>query len=220
MSRRNRSLSSLSLELDVPQPAGIRADLVGQHHAHHVAFIEAPELDLEVDQADADTEKEPGHEVVDAERQRHHVVDFLRRRPAESRDVFFRHHRIAEIVALVIELDDRARQRRAFLDAEALRQRACRDIAHHDLARDDLDFADQLLAHVDRTDEMRRYADVVQAREDEFRDPVVEDTLALNDGALLVVKGGGVVLEVLDERAGLRAFDTAPWPCLHKRVCA
>ena len=84
----------------------------------------------------------------------------MRRRPAESGDVLLRDHRIAELVALVIVLDDRARQRRALGDAEALRQRAGDDVADHDLERDDLDLAHQLLAHVEAAHEMRRDADL------------------------------------------------------------
>ena len=71
-------------------------------------------------------------------------------------------HRVVERVVLVIELDDRARQLRAFLDAQALGEGARRDVAHDDLQRHDLDFADQLLAHIEPADEMGRHADVVR----------------------------------------------------------
>ena len=73
-------------------------------------------------------------------------------------------HRVAERVVLVIIFDDRARQLRAFLDPEPLRQRAGGDVAHHDLDRDDLDLADQLLAHVEPADEVGRDADRLRAR--------------------------------------------------------
>ena len=181
-------------------------NLVGHDDAHHVVFPQPAGFHLEVDQADADAEEKPGEEIVDADGERHDVVDLLRRRPAERGDVLFRHHRVVELVVLVIELDDRARQLRAFLDAEPRRQRAGGDIAHHDLERNDLDLADQLLAHVEPADEMRRHADVVEVLEDVFRDPVVEHALAFDDLVLLGVEGGGVVLEMLDQRAGLRAF--------------
>src|SRR6185437_5527552 len=111
------------------------------------------------DETDADAEEEPGEEVVDTDGKRHDVVDLLRRGPAERGDVLLRHHRVVELVALVIELDDRARQLRALLDAEARRQRAGGDVTHADLERDDLDLADQLLAHIEPADEMRRHAD-------------------------------------------------------------
>src|SRR4051812_35021457 len=38
----------------VPQPAAVRADLVGQHDAHLLVLPQPAELDLEVDEADAD----------------------------------------------------------------------------------------------------------------------------------------------------------------------
>src|SRR5690242_21028891 len=148
-------LVELLVRLDVPQPAGIRRDLVGDDDAHQVVLPEPAGLHLEIDEPDADAEEQPGEEVVNADRERHDVVDLLRRRPAEGGDVLLRHHRIVELVVLVIELDDRARQLRAFFDAEPLRQRSCGDIAHADLEWNDLDLADQLLAHVEPADEMR-----------------------------------------------------------------
>src|SRR4029078_6721384 len=44
----------LLVGLEVPKPAAIGANLVGQDHAAVVAVVDAPELELEVDQADAD----------------------------------------------------------------------------------------------------------------------------------------------------------------------
>ena len=85
-------------------------------------------------------------------------------------------------------------------------ERAGRDVAHHDLERNDLDLADQLLAHVEPADEVRRHADLVQVLEHVFRDAVVEDALALDHLMLLGIEGGRVVLEVLDQRAGLGSF--------------
>ena len=120
--------------------------------------------------------------------------------------MFFGDHRIAQLVVLVIELDDGAGQRRALVDAEALGERTGGDIADDHFAGDDLDFADQLLAHVHGADEVGRHADLVQAREDIFRDTVVEDALAFNRRVFLIVEGGGVILEMLDESAGFGAF--------------
>jgi hypothetical protein len=87
-----------------------------------------------------------------------------------------------------------------------LDERSGSDIAHHNLERDDLDFLDQLLAHVDALDEVCRDADPVQMREYELGDAVVEHALAVDDIVLLLVEGGGVVLEELDQGAGFRAF--------------
>jgi hypothetical protein len=61
--------------------------------------------------------------------------------------------------------------------------------------------SEQLLAHVEPAHEVRRDADLVQAGHDELGDPVVEDPLARDDA--LLARGGGIVLEILDERAGL-----------------
>ena len=182
-------------------------DLVGDDDAHHLAFPQPAALDLEIDELDAGAEEEAGEEVVDADGERHDVVDLLRACPAEGRDVLLRHHRVVELVVLVIELDDRARQNGAFFHAEALRQRARGDVANHHLERDDLDFADQLLAHVEAPDEVRRDAHAVEVGEDVLGDAVVEDALAVNDLVLLLVERGGVVLEELDQGAGLRPLE-------------
>src|SRR6188768_3828006 len=53
---------------------------------------------------------------------------------------------------------------------------------------------------------MSRNADVVEMLKDVFGDPVIEDALAFDDLVLLRVEGGRVVLEVLDQRSGLRSF--------------
>src|SRR5262249_17668458 len=197
-------LVQLLVRLDVPQPARVGRDLVGHDDAHHVVFPQAPAFHLEVDQADADAEEEAAEDVVDADGERHGVVGLLRGRPAERRDVLLRPHRIAKRVVLVVELDDRARQLRALLDAEPLAERAGRDVAHHDLERDDLHLANQLLAHVEAADEMRRHPDIVEVLEDVFRDAVVEDALPVDHLVLFRVEGGRVVLEMLNQRTGLR----------------
>src|SRR3954471_11629561 len=199
-------LVALLVRLDVPQTARVRRNLVGDDDPHHLVLEQPPALHLEVDEADADAEKEAGEEVVDTNGERHDVVDLLRRRPAERSDVLFRHHGVVELVVLVIKFDDRARQLRALLDAEALRQRASGDIPHHHLQRHDLDLANQLLAHVKATNEVGRHPDVIEVLKQVLRDPVVEDTLALDHLMLFRIKRGGVVLEVLDQGTWLRTF--------------
>src|SRR6185437_600968 len=158
-------LVELVLRLDVPQPRAVRRNLVGEHDAHRVVLPQPAELAFEVDELDADAEEKAREEVIDAERERHDVVDLLWRGPAESGDVLLGDHRVSELVALVIELDDRAGQRRALVDPEPGRERPCGDVAHHDFKRDDLDLADQLLAHVEPLDEMRRHADLSELLE-------------------------------------------------------
>jgi hypothetical protein len=53
---------------------------------------------------------------------------------------------------------------------------------------------------------MGRHADLAELLEEILGDAVVEDAFALDLVVLFVVEGGGVVLEVLDERARFRAF--------------
>ena len=86
------------------------------------------------------------------------------------------------------------------------RERAGGDVAHDHLERDDLDLADQLLAHVEPADEVGRDADRAEQREDVLGDAVVEHALAVDRALLLGVEGGRVVLEILDERARLGTF--------------
>src|SRR3954453_23557795 len=199
-------LVELLVRLDVPQPARVRRDLVGDDDPHHVVFEQAAAFHLEIDEADADAQKQAGQEVVDADGERHDVIDFLRRGPAERGDVLFRHHGVVELVVLVIEFDDRAGQLGALLDADALLQRSRRDVSHHDFERHDLDFANQLLTHVEAADEMGRHPDVVEVLKQVLRNPVVEDALALDHLVFLGIERGRIILEVLDQGSGLRTF--------------
>src|SRR5712692_378094 len=82
----------------VPQPAIIRADLVGDHDAHLVVAIEPAEFQLEIDQPDIDPEKQPGQEIVDPQRDLHDLVEIAGARPGEGGDVLFGDQRIAELV--------------------------------------------------------------------------------------------------------------------------
>jgi hypothetical protein len=62
---------------------------------------------------------------------------------------------------------------------------------------------------------MGRDAHLVEMGEDVLGDAVVEHALAVDDLVLLLVEGGGVVLEELDERAGSGPSNRI-LPCLHK----
>ena len=53
---------------------------------------------------------------------------------------------------------------------------------------------------------MGRHPDIVEVLEYIFRDAVVEDALAFDHFVLFGVEGGGVVLEMLDQRTWLGAF--------------
>ena len=120
--------------------------------------------------------------------------------------MLLRYHRVVELVVLVVELDDRARQLRALFDTEPLRERARGDVAHDHFERNDLHLPDQLLAHVEPADEMGRDSDIIEVLEDVFGNPVIEDALAFDHLMLFRVKGGRIILEVLDQRSGLRSF--------------
>src|SRR5262245_1704267 len=106
-------LVELVLRLDVPAPAAIGRNLVGEHDAHLLVLPETAELAFEIDEPDADAEKKAGEKVVDAERERHDVVELLRVGPAERGNVLLGDHGVSELVGLVIELDDRERATRA-----------------------------------------------------------------------------------------------------------
>src|SRR5579862_1999686 len=201
-------LVELLVGLHVPEAAIIGADLVSEHQAHLVVLvIEPAEFELEVDEPDADAEEQAREEIVDAERHLHDLVEILGRGPAKAGDVLLGDHRIAELVVLVIVLNDRAWQGRSFGDAEALRQGAGDDIADDDLDRNDLHLANELLAHVEAAHEMRRNADVGKLRHQELADAVVDDAFPGDGAALLRVESGGVVLEILDKRSGLGALE-------------
>ncbi|OIQ71693.1 hypothetical protein GALL_466850 [mine drainage metagenome] len=194
------------IDAQIPQAAGIRADFVGDDQALEVAFPDAADLDLEIGEADADAQHDARHEIVDAQRERHHVVKILLPGPAEGDDVFLGDQRIVELVVLEVELDNRARQRGAFGDAKAGRDRACGVVAHHDLDRDDFGGADQLFAHVDAADEMGGHADGVQPGHEEFRQAVVQHAFPLDHVLFQGVYRGGVILEILHKGSGLGAF--------------
>ncbi len=80
------------------------------------------------------------------------------------------------------------------------------NVAHDDLERNHLHFLDQLLAHVETTDEVRGNADLIQMAENVFADTIVQNALAIDDFVFLLVEGGGIILEKLDQRARLRPF--------------
>ena len=120
--------------------------------------------------------------------------------------MLFGDHGVVELILLQIEFDDRAGQGRALVDAQPLAHRTGDDVAANDLQRNDLDLADQLFAQVQSLDEMVGHADAVQARHDELADAVVDNALAFQLGLFLAVEGGGVVLEILDQGAGLGSF--------------
>src|SRR5579863_2013717 len=53
-------LVELLVGLDVPQPAGIRRNFVGDHDPHQVVLPQPAGFHLEIDETDADAEEQPG----------------------------------------------------------------------------------------------------------------------------------------------------------------
>ncbi len=120
--------------------------------------------------------------------------------------MFFGDHRVVELIVLVVELDDGARQLRAFFQAQTGGDGTGGDVAHDHFQRNDLDFPDQLFAHVEAANEVSRDADGIQMIEDIFGNPVVEHAFAVNNLVFLVVEGSRVVLEVLNQGSRFRTF--------------
>ena len=92
------------------------------------------------------------------------------------------------------------------LNPEALRQRAGGNVADDHLDRNDLNLANQLLAHVHAADEVCRHPDRLEREEDVLRDAIVEHALAADRPALLRVEGSRVVLEILNQGSRLRTL--------------
>ena len=116
------------------------------------------------------------------------------------------HQRIIQFVVFIVKLDDRTGQNSSFFNAEAFGQRSRRNVAHHQFQRHNLDFLDQLFAHVDAFDEMGRNANLVQVLKNIFRNAVVEHAFAIDNLMLLGVERGCIIFEKLHQSAGFRAF--------------
>src|SRR5690606_8450393 len=102
---------------------------VGQDDAGEVVFPHPAELDLEVHQGDADGAEHAAQVVVDADGHGQDVVQLLGRGPVEGGDVLFRHHRVVQLILLVIEFDDRTGQGGALFLAQTGGQGAGDDVA-------------------------------------------------------------------------------------------
>ena len=120
--------------------------------------------------------------------------------------MLFGDQRIAQCIILIIIFKDRPAQLRAFFHAQALGQRPGGHIAHNDFDRDDIHLPHQLFAHVEAFDEVRRNADIGQQRKHMLRNAVVDHALAVDRALFLGVKGGRIILKILDERARLWPF--------------
>src|SRR5436305_12062477 len=68
-------LVELLVRLDVPQPARVGGDLVGDDDPHHLVLEQAAAFHLEIHQAHADAPKPPGTKGLAADRQPHDIVN-------------------------------------------------------------------------------------------------------------------------------------------------
>src|SRR3546814_12725120 len=84
-----------------PQAAAVGADLVGEDDAAVIAVPDAPEFELEVDQADADAGEQPRHEIVDAQLHVLNVVHFLAAAPVEAFVLVLGYQGVADSIVLV-----------------------------------------------------------------------------------------------------------------------
>jgi len=66
---------------------------------------------------------------------------------------------------------------------------------------------------------MRWYADLGELHHQVFADAIVKDALAGDGAALLIVEGGGVILEILDEPCRARGLRRGPWRCPRRLAC-
>src|SRR3546814_3399159 len=60
-------LVELLVRFDIPQPAAVGADLVGEDDAAVIVIPDAAEFELEIDEADADAREQPAQGIVGAE---------------------------------------------------------------------------------------------------------------------------------------------------------
>src|SRR3546814_11409987 len=106
-------LVELLVRFDIPQPAAVGADLVGDDDAAVIVIADAAEFELEIDEADADAREQPAQEIVGADRQLGDVVHLLLASPAEAGDILAAANRISESIARVLLFDAPARARRS-----------------------------------------------------------------------------------------------------------
>lgn len=191
---------------DIPEPAGVRADLVRNHQPLEFILPNPADLDLEIDQADTDAMHHAGEKIIHAQRNRYDIIEVLLGSPTERDDVFLRHKRVAQRVILVRELYNRTWQLGPFFKTQSLCHRSCGEIAHNDFEWNNFHLPDKLLAHVEALDEMGWYSDTLQPCHEILGQTVVERTLALDYRFLFSVIRGRVILEILNDGTRFGAF--------------
>ena len=105
----------------VPEAAGIRADLIGQHDG---AVRQTAKLQLEVDQTDVELQQVLAQNLVDLEGVLADGVDLILRGQAQSQGMVVVDEGIMVVIVLIAELQGGALQGSAFLYAQALGEAA------------------------------------------------------------------------------------------------
>ncbi len=147
-----------------------------------------------------------GEEIVDANGKRHDVVEFGGIGPAKRSDVLLGDHRVFQRIRLVIELDDRARQHDAFINAEALGERACRTLrttTSSGIISTSLINCSRMFRRRMKWVGMPILFRCVKTYS-EMR--LFRNALAVDDFMLLFIESSRIILEELDERSGFRTF--------------
>ena len=190
----------------IPQAATIGADFIGENNAAVFAFPHPAKLQFEINQTDVDPGEHAAHEIIHPDSHRGNVLHLFIGRPAEAGDVFLGDQGITQRIILVIILDQCVRQRLTLFDAQPLADRTGSNVADHHFDGNDLNLPNQLLAHVQAADEMGGDANMRKAGEHMFTDAIVDNTLAVDRALFLSIEGGGIILEILDDRARFGAF--------------
>ena len=184
----------------VPQTAGVRADLVGQHD---LAVRGLAELQLEIHQVDAHALQEALEQGVDAEGVVLDEVDLLPGSHLQGHSMVSVHQRVAQVVVLVGELDGGIIKDDALFHAKTLGEGTGGDVADDDFQGHDGDLLHGGLPFRQLFDEMGGDALGLQLAHHVVAHAVVDDALA-GDAALLdAVECGGVVLVVHDDHIGI-----------------
>ena len=180
--------------LQVPQTAGVRGDLVGEQNSPVTGLAL---LDLEIDELHVDLREDVFQRIVDCTCLAGDLVELLFGGDAECHDAVVVDERITELVGFHAEFEDRLVERGAFLDTVPLGEGTGRRVAHDDLERVHVHFANELLGVGDALDEVGVDAARLEQVEDDGGDLVVEFALAF-DLCLLGAVAGGCRVHVFD----------------------
>ena len=149
----------LFMGLFIPQAAGVRRDLIGQHNG---AVCQAAEFQLEVHQIDADLFHKALQQVIHLESVLFDGLDLLRCGQLQRQGVIAVHEGIAQVVILVGELDGGLLKDDAFLHPVVLGKMAGRDVADDDLQGNNGHFFHHGLSLVELLDKVGWHAPVLQ----------------------------------------------------------